>query len=258
MSKLCFLTNNLVDNAALSLSAGTVNAQFPLGNIKKTLTTQVFRSLGDTVKIVFDLGSTFPLDTIALTGDAVSGLLGFNTASLKGSGSLDFSSSTAYPIDLSHKYNFGFKQFTGISNRYWELTLTGTTYVQVSNIYLGQATRLSNNDISTTSFAWDETDRVDIQTNKYGQKFINEYNTIFSLSGDISLINADEYAIISEVAANHKRRKPLWFILDPEGAMSIEDSQFLFSGYFYFTKDFKWKTTTTGIYSTSLDIEEVI
>lgn len=258
MSKLCFLTNNLIDTATLTLETGTVNAQFPLKNIKHDFTTKTFRSIGSSVSIVIDLGSTLPVDTIAICGDALTEKLGFNTALLKGSGSTDFSFSTAYPLDVSHKYNISFKQLPEASHRYWQLTLSGTDFVEISNIFLGKAVKLLNNDINTTSFAWDIADKVSIQKNDYNQYFINEYNKVQSFGGTIGLVNAEEYALLREISINHGKRKPLWFLLDPEDAMPIEDSKFEFSGYYRFTNDFKWKALTVGLYNVSLDFEEVI
>lgn len=255
MSKLTFLSDNLIDNCSLSLATGTANAQFPLANIKKTYTTKVFRSIENTVSIIIDLQSTFPVDSIAMVGDNT---LGFNTATLKGSGSLDFSGSTVHTLDLSHQYNFGFKQFTSESHRYWLLTLTGSSYCEVSNIFLGSKTELPNNDIETTSFEWGDDPNVSIQENKYGQLFINEYNVQQILDGSIKLVNPTEYAILDTIFKRHGKTKPLWFILDPNGIGPIADSEFIFSGYFNFKSNFKWKTITTGYYSISMSLKEVI
>lgn len=257
MSKLTFLTNNLIGDANISLQTGSQNSQFPLDNIKIAFSSKVFRSTGSSCAILIDCLVPSPVDTFCVRGDVSEGALGFDTCVLKGSATTDFSSSTPITIDLSEEHNFGFKQFTEVSYRYWLIELTGSAFCELSNVYLGKKTEFLHNDINTQSFSFGDIDNVSIQKNKYGQKFINQYNFIQELSGNINLVTPSELAVLREIYLNHGRHIPIWFMLDPLGEMPVEDSEFLFSGFFYLEQDFQFKAVTVGLYTVNLVLTEV-
>lgn len=254
MSSITFLTDNYVDNAELSIITGVENSQFPLTNLQHDFTTKVFRSTTSNVEILVDLGQTSAVDTFAMVGSSVDGI-GLSTVKIYGSPTTDFSGSTEHIVDINIANNFGFKIFTEESHRYWKVTITGATYCELSNIYIGSKTGLPNNGISTKSFSYYNKDNSKISKNKYNHKFIDTYNTIKYLSGQIKLINAEEFDTLQYIYDNHMLRKPLFFLLDPNGDMPETNSEYLYSGYFYIQKEFTYKMVAPGLYNINLQLE---
>ena len=257
MSNLTFLSDNRVLEANLSMITGTENTQFPLSNIMNDFTTKVFRSNEDNVELLVDLQSTVAIDSFAIVGSSVNGL-GLGDISIYGSLSTDFTGATEIDIDINANHNFGFKLFTpDASYRYWKIVVnnTGGSYVEISNFYLGIKTEFANNGISTESFKYTDIDNSKTVKNKYGQRFIDQYNKIKSLSGTMKYVNATEFDELNNLYIQNRRSTPLWIIVDPEGCMA-NDSEWIFSGYVYFDADLKWSLVAPALYNVSLKFSE--
>lgn len=254
-----FLTNNLLEQANLSVTTGTINNQFPLNNLKHDHTSEFCRINGNTAKIVLDLGSISEVDIFCITGDAVENGLGFTGCELRGSATTDFSGSTAHTIILNQEYNFGFKSFTAESFRFWEITLTGDTYVDISNVFLGNKTILTNNGFSSKNFNYFFKDNSKISKNEYNQKFVDKKNKCKYIRGSINTLVTTEFDKLFDIYNNHSTTKPLWFLLDPEGNMPDTDSEWKFSGYMRFSQEFLYKMVIPGIYDISkVELEQNI
>jgi len=257
MSSLTFLSDNRVLEAELSMITGTVNAQFPLANIMNDFTTKVFRSNEDTIEILVDLKSTVAIDAFAIVGSSVNGL-GLGDISIYGSLSTDFSGATEVEIDINANHNFGFKLFTpGASYRYWKIVVnnTGGSYVEISNFYLGIKTEFAANGISTETFKYTDHDNSKTVKNRYGQRFIDQYNRIKSLEGQMKYVNATEFDELNNLYIQNRRSIPIWIIVDPDGVMA-NDSEWIFSGYFYFDADLQWQLVAPALYNVNLKFSE--
>jgi len=253
---LTFLPDNRIIGATLSMVLGTENAQFPLTNIEKDFTTKVFRSNETTIEILVDLQATATIDAFAIVGSSSTGL-GFTTISIQGSGSTDFSGSPVITIDMSAEHNFGFKLFTGVAFRFWKLSITRSSgsYIELSNIYLGSKSQLDQNGLSSASFSYINMSNAKISRNRFGQKFIDRYNNINEIAGDIEFCNSAEFDLIDAVYLQHGTTTPLWVIPDPDGTLA-SDGEFLFSGYYYFADNPEWTSVTTGLFNTSITLTE--
>ena len=256
MCNLAILTNNYVDSADLSIITGTPNAQFPLENIKEPFTTKVFRAGGNTIQVLVDLTQTRTIDTFAITGNALTGL-GFTTVSIAGSGSTDFTSATEIPITVNSEYNFGFNFFTAVDYRFWRITINTTTSGDISNIYLGERKELTENGISQSSLQYSVSDNSTVSNNRYGQSFINTYNRIKTISGEIQLCNNAEFELLEDIWTYHGRNRPVWFILDPNGT-SVTNGEYIFSMFCYIDDDFVWSNAGADLYNVSLSLRQVI
>ncbi len=257
MSKMTFLSNNYTDEADFSIISGGEEAQFPVENIQHPFTTKVFRSTSDVSEILIDLHITTSIDSFAVVGSTIDGI-GFTTATLYGSPTVDFTASTPIEIDLSAEHNFGFKLFDVAVFRFWKLELTNTAgFCEVSNIYIGKKTEISDNAISVDSFSYSQNDNSNISKNEYGQKFIDVRNTIMSLGGTVKYANSSEFETLNDIHVYHGKHTPIWFILDPDGTMS-NNSQYLFSGYFHFAKDFNWKSSGPRLFDITIELEEAV
>jgi hypothetical protein len=252
MSKITFCSDNKLVNADITIESGSEDAQFPLDNIKHTFTTKVFRSLTDEVTILIDLKTIAESDIICIKGSSVEGI-GFNSCTVESSATPIFSGASE-SLEISSIHNFAFKQLSPTSNRYWKLTFSGNEYVEVSNIFIGKKIQIIDNNLSI-GFSYARNTNNKVTKNSYGQKFIDTYNTVDTLSGEMKLVNNLEFDQLNAIHVQHGENTPLWFLLDPDDSMSITDSKFIYSGYFYM-KDLVWKSVAPSLYDVTISLEE--
>lgn len=258
MAGINFLSDNYVDNADLSITTGSENAQFPLNNILNESPSVKFRSVGNTVVVLIDMTTTRTVDALALVGDSV-GEFGVTDAEFKLSLTTDFSGSTAYDLDLNAENNIGYLLLSSAETaRYAQLTLTGNgSFSEVSNIFVGEKVNLPNMNISISSFKYYFTENSKINKNKYGQRFIDTRNKVKHLAGGMDFLNKTEQDEIDTIIVRHGNSQPIWVIVDEDGT-SMTDSEFKLSMYGYFTKLPQWSANGNFHYSTTIDIEEAI
>lgn len=258
-SKLTFLTDNKAVGATYSMLTGTENAQFPLTNVDKVFTTKVFRSneASAVIQVAFD--SSQSIDTFAIVGNNLTGL-GVDSVTVEGSPTTSFPGTNIETVNLSSDHNFGFKFLDNPGSfRYWKITLTGTSYCELSNIYLGARTVVANNNIDTGSFTYSLRENFKAKSNNYRQLFIDKYNSSNELSGDIKFANSVEFEQLNNVYAEVGNTTPIWFILDSEGNLSTDgSSKYLFSGYFYLSGKLQWKNAAPSLWDTKISLIEVV
>lgn len=253
MAGISFLSNNFVDSSVVSLTTGTENSQFPLDNIKNQATAVKFRSLENSIVVVFDLQQTRTIDTIAIHGDT-NDSLGLTTASVKTSLTTDFSGATAIPITLSAEHIMGYEYITEVSHRYVELTLTGTgVYAEVSNVFVGQRVELLQQNISIASFGYGFSDKSTKSSNKYGQQFIDARNKIKTLSGEIQYCIKSEQEELDDMFLRHGMSVPLWLIIDKDSS-GMNDGQYKLTSYGYFEKMPTWSASGGQTYNTKIKV----
>lgn len=258
---LTFGSNNLYVNSSTTLSmlVGQENSQFPLSNTKHPFTTKIFRSLEDTISILVDTKTSTTKNMFAVVGNAVSGSgIGFNSLTIYGSNTTDFTSSTPIVCTFSDIYNFGFVKFTDCSFRYWKVDVSSLgDYVELSNIFLGEEYGFDTNTLSIAGFEFLNQDNSKIVSNDFSQKFITKYNSVKKISGDINYINRTEFDLLNYLYNTHGISTPLWMIYDETDASAI-DGKYIFSGYYYFSKSPGFKAVGGQLWNSSLDFEEVI
>ena len=257
MSGINFLSENLVDDATLSITTGVENAQFPLENLKNESTTNKFRSVGNTVVIEVDLQQTRDIDTIAVVGDATA-TFQITAMSVKTSVTTDFSGSTLIPITISAENNIGYEFITEVAHRFVEITLTGTgTFAEISNVFIGKRINLIQNSLSIQSFTYRNEDDSSIQRSDFGQKFINIFPFKKRIAGTIQYCNKSEQETLDNMYLRHGRHSPLWMIVDP-GSAAMNDGQFKLAIYGYLEKMPGWNAVGGQLYNTSLEMEQAI
>lgn len=257
MSGIIFLSENLVDEASLSLTGGTENQQFPLQNIKNEATVVSFRSNGNSAVIEFDLTQTREIDTVALTGNAIDGLQ-ITTATYKTSVTTDFSGSPVNSITLDSENNIGLSFITEVNHRYVELTLTGNgTFTELSNIFIGKQINLPQNSLSIGTFTYRNDDRSRIQSNRTGQKFIDVLNSQKKINGRIEFCTKSEQETLDDMFIRHGRNKPLWMIVDRDSE-AMNDGSGKLSIYAYLEQAPTWSADGGQLYSASIRTIQVI
>jgi hypothetical protein len=256
MACLKFLSENFADTAQLTLTTGTVNAQFPLSNLQNDSPSKKFRGVGSTVVIEIDLLQTRDLDTIAFMASPTEEL-NIISASVKTSVTNDFSLSVAYPMDLSSSENMGIVTIPEVSNRYVELTLTSSVYSELGKLFIGKAFTLEQNGLSIDSFSYKREDQSTITRNRYGQAFIDQLNKVKFLGGSIEFANKEEQEDLDDMFIRHGESLPLWLIIDEDNE-AMNDGQFKLSIYGYLTASPVWSASGGRHYNTTIEIRQAI
>ena len=258
MSAIVFLSDNLIETAtSISLTTGTENAQFPLTNLEIDATVKKFRSQENSIVIEIDLGSTRPIDSVAVTGDATESFE-ITSMSIKTSLTTDFTGSTAIPVTLSSEFNIGYEFFTEVSHRFVEITLTGSgSFVEFSNLFIGKKIELTQQNLSLGSFRYQREDRTSIRQNKYGQKFIDRRNIVKTISGSIEFANQTEQETLDDMFLDRGESRPLWMIVDQNGA-AMNDGEFKLAMYGYLERYPAWTANGGQLYSASIQVRQVV
>ena len=244
MAGLNILSDNLVNDATISITTGSANAQFPTSNIKNESPSFKFRSVGNSVTLEFDLLAVTQIDTIALVGDPT-GTFGVTSVVAKTSVTNDFSLSTPITIDLSSEHNMGFKFITEVTHRFVQLELTGTgSFSEVSNVFIGKRINLTENNLSLDSF-------------RYGQHFINKRNLVKFIRGTIQFANLTEQETLDDLYIRHSRHEPLWLITDEDSA-GINEGKFKLSIYGYMDRSPRWEPAGGQNYNSSIRMIQAI
>jgi len=257
MSGINFLSENLVDGAALTLTTGTEDAQFPLSNLQNDSPSIKFRSTGNTCVIEFDLGQTRDIDTVAIAGDPTE-TLGITAASIKTSVTSDFTLSTPIPITLSSEYGIGIEYITEVNHRYVELTLTGSgSFCELGNLFIGKRLNLPLNSFSVSSFRYRNDDNSKVAFNDFRQRFIDSYPYVKRLVGTIEFCTKTEQEDLDTMFLRHGKQKPLWVIVDRDGA-AMTDGEWKLTMYGYMEKMPTWRAVGGQLYNTSIELDQAI
>lgn len=253
---ITFLSENLADQAVLSLTTGTENAQFPLENIKNHANAVKFRSLENSVVIVFDLQQTRDIDTIALHGDT-NATLGLTAASVRTSLTTDFSASTPQNIPLSAPNLIGYLYLAAeVSHRYVELTLTGTgSYVELSTIFIGKRLEIEQNNLSIDSFRYGTRDNSITSNNKYDQLFVDKRNSTKFLAGTLQYCTKSEQELVDNLFIRHQRSLPLWMIIDKDG-VGMNDGEYKLTIYGYLQDIPVWSASGGNHYNCNIRVNQ--
>lgn len=253
MSGINFLSRNLFDNSEVTVDTGTVNAQFPVSNLFIDSPAKKTRFIDTTVVLVIDLKESTEVDSVAVHGDTNDNL-GITGATYRYSINTDFSSSPVNTVTLNAENRLGFSLLeTPVVCRYIELTLTGGSLVELSNLFIGKRVYMQYQNITKTTFKFDYIDKSNIDTNDYGQVFVDKRNMIKGLSGSIDHALPDEFNQIDEILRRHGKSSPLWIIVDQENG-SITEALYRLSIYGYLTKSPQWKKESGLLWNTPISL----
>ncbi len=256
MSNARFAYRNNVTNDAtdIQISSGGENPFYPLTNLKDPQACKTFRSTDATSVIVFDFGYVANVTCVLALGHSVLGLE-FLTCTVEANshdswGAPAFSTSLT---DIDTEENFASVFFTAKSYRYWRLTFTGSSYVELGKIFIGDYLELTSNNVAI-GFEHGKRDLSTTQKGRYGQRFIDTITDVKGFKGTIGLMTVAEQVSVAEVFNYCGISNPLWFIPDPgEAVISNKDA---LSGYYYFVERPSFTNDFFGLYSTSFQLEE--
>lgn len=254
------LYNNYVESS--TIVASSEDASYPASNIQVTATTKEWRteSAITSANVVFDLGSAQSVDYLFLVGNALDSGLNFTSITLQanssdswGAPAYDSGAITSFPENLLYLTT------GGETYRYWRLVIedtSGASFTGFSNLFLGSAITLPNNNIDR-SWSLRQEARADIQSGLYGQRFITKYNKQKSFNNLIfNLLTKDELDILELLFADRGVSKPVWFMLD--SAQELINTREKLAGYFWIDTRPVINHTSFGLYSISFSLTQVI
>ena len=249
-----FLSNNLVTNS--NITASTENAQFPVTNINDPRRTKTYRSTSNSDNIVIDLGGADAVDTFAIVDNFKTGFT-VSTITLEANGT-DVWTSPAFTttVTLDDTFGVAIKQFTEVNYRFWRIVLTGTLgYCEISNIFLGKATKLTTNGLSY-NWNYSNMDLSKKSTNRDGQEFFDVVTPRKELTNlQFQVFDKDEIDTVLGVYDSNLTYNP-FFIYLPLETESLFNNDDRFNGMYRFSSAPQMTNTTSGYYNITLNLRE--
>lgn len=249
-----FLANNLVETA--TLTASTTNAQYPVANIQDDFRTKAWRSTSNSDNIVFDMGSTEPVDYLAIVDNWKNGF-GVSTITVEANAT-DSWGAPAFSTTLTFDSTFGIglKSITEQNYRYWRFVLTSTLgYCELANIFIGKAVDISTNGIDY-NWGYVNKDLKKVSNTRYGQEFIDDIGQRKELTGlSMKVLNTTELDQFFEVFDNRRTVKPMFIDFSDDGNI-ISNNSNRFSGFYKFTSEPRLVNRTSGFWNTTFSLRE--
>jgi len=256
MSNVKFLSFNLATQETTIATPSSENALYSISNLRDHRTTKKFRSQTASVNIVFDFITTENINSFAIKGDKFTGF-GFNGSITLELNATDEWSSPAFTTTITPntQHNIGYKSFSDQAYRFARLVITGTSYVELSNIFIGEHTQLSQNNID---FGWSylNKDQSSITTTKDGQQFSTTRPHRKEIKANFKLLNKSEFNVISDLSDFHGKTEPVWFIVDE--SETIVDTKERFINQFFFSSSLGFKNSSFQLFDTAFRLRETI
>lgn len=251
-----FWNYNLVTQDQTVITGTNENALFPLTNLKDPRTTKVFRSTTASTILTFDFITTEEVDSVLLVPHALSGwgftstiLVQANATNTWGAPAF---STTIQTTDIDQEHNLAIKEFTSQSYRFWRLTFTGVSYVEVSKVFIGKLNDVGNRSVS---FGWSFVDNdLSISVaNRYAQKFTDIITSQKRIQFSINLLTATHLDLLFEVFDYNKTYIPFFFqVCD----CAILNNMKRPAGYFTFDQVPEVSNNHYALYDTTCVISE--
>ena len=247
---------NLVDQDTTVLTASDENAFYPVENIQDPRSTKVFRSSSASASVVFDFITTEDIDLICVRPNIRTGFGFTGSLTIEANPTDSWGGGAAYSTTLTPNsdYNFGFLNLAATeSYRFWRITGTGTSYLELSNIFFGQKFQAGKN----FSFNWtfNNTDNSKLTKNKWGDVFIDDYGSLKNINGEVKLLTSTEREAINEHFNYTGKTKPFVVIMDNLELFSTDAEEF--AGFFRFKARPGFNNLAFGYFNTKLQLIEV-
>jgi len=216
-----FFKDNFVEGA--NLSASTENAQFPLVNLQDDRRSKVYRSTGSSATVVFDLQTTEDIDSIILAPNKIDGFNLLSPITIEANAT-DSWGSPAYSTTLSSiddVHGIAYKLLSAPeSYRFWRLSLSGTSYVELAYVYIGKVTELDNNRSISFGWGYQEDDLKNESENVYGQKFVDEIIQRKKIQFKLNALDKDNMDKIFKVYDERRTTKPFCLFIGDDNMIN--------------------------------------
>lgn len=244
---------NLVDQDETELSATNENSFFPLSNLKDPRSTKVFRSTGATDSVIFDFKTTEPVDFLCVRPDLQDGFAFTGDLTIEANITNEWTSpSYSTTLSVNTEYNLGIKILDTVeSYRFWRVTGTGSSYFELSNIFIGQGFQAGKN--ASLNWNYTEKDLNKSFSNKFGQSFFDEYGTQKMIDYNIKVLTTPEMEELKSNMDYVGETKPVYIVMDNEEKFATDSESI--AGMFYL-KSPKYSNVAFDYWNTSVVLRE--
>jgi hypothetical protein len=243
--------SNLINQS--TITASTVNALFPISNLKDYRRSKVYRSTTNADTVVIDFNETSEVDSFFIVSDKRAGF-GISTITLEFNATNSWGAPAATEtVTFSDIYGVGFKEFAVThSYRFCRLVLTSTLgYCELSYIYLGKKMQIDRG----ISFGWTykDDDLSQKKANRYGQLFSDIIMRQKTISGALRLLDKDKLEKFFAIYDLCGETKPFFIRL---GCDLMIDDYRRFSGMVFFSDVPTITNTNFNKYNLTLTMRE--
>ncbi len=239
LARVRFLTNNLVVQNDIDITANSENALFPLSNLTDDRTTKEFRTQTGTTtaNIVFDFKTTEPVTDVCIVENSTQGFSIDGTVTIEGNFVNNWTSppfTTTLTPNATH--GLGHVSFAEQNYRFWRITATNTTdFVGISNIFIGK--NLVNDPFERNinyDWTYEHRSTSEFNQNRYKQRFFDVIGKQKILKCEFTNLITEDMASVQDAFDAHDIFEPIWFIIDPNE--DFTDAKERVAGYFYLNK----------------------
>lgn len=262
MSKLKLFPFNLVVQDTTVIVADSVNAQFPVDNIKDPRTTKVSRSVTGTLSnaYVFDNITAEDIDAVMVVPHILDGFVGISGDITVKANIIDGDWGAAplsTTITPSDEFGFGFVAFSSSETyRFWQLTFSNTSdFTELSKVCIATDAFAAFAD-NNIDFGWTKQtrDASKFRRNRYRQRFVDKILNQDFYKFNFNLLNKDELDAVVDALDEVGEHTPFWMIVDSDATI-VNDAE-RFAGTFYLTSKPVVTNTAFGLYNLSISAEE--
>ncbi len=210
--------------------------------------------------VVFDLQSSEEIDTVALVFDPRSGIKLSDSAivTLQANASDSWVAplySQVLSIDNEDSL-FTLFLATPLEYRFWRIKIVDpqnyNLYVELGTVMLGKSRDIGR--CPDNGFELKYIEQSKIESNAYGNKFVDIYPQKKSLSINFNIFDYDVKKQLEESFALVGNREPIFVMIDPTEALFDKDDMAIYGKY---DKDVSFKHIIRNYFSSALNIEEV-
>lgn len=255
-SKVKYGFFNLIDQETTDIIASSENAFFPASNIADARSTKVYRSATGTLtaNVVFDFKTTEEVDFLAVRPNLETGFGFIGDLTIEANFVNEWSSppySTTLSVNSEH--GLGSKLLdSDESYRFWRVSGTGSSYFEISGMYIGKAFVPGKN--VSMQWSYQNVDLSKRSENVEGQVFIDKYGSRKEIQQSIKLLTKEEMALIDASLNYIGENKPFWMVMDDLELFSMDKERF--AGVFYLSNTPRFTNIAFGLYNTSLTMRE--
>ena len=255
MSSVRFYYNNLVSLDTTVITPSTEEAFFPASHLKLDQTTKTFRTTAASGNVVFDFVTTEPANALLIKGRHDLGF-GFDGGSVTFEANpTDVWTSPAFTqvVSVNELFNLGVVNLSSSqSYRFWRVSGSGATFLELANIYIGQS-YIPQRNVSV-NFNYKNDDLSKYRENNYGQRYVDVRTQRKNIRLKINLLDQDGLDDFLAFTNNVGKKKPFWMVMDDTEFFSNDKERF--AGMFYFKSVPTMNHAIKGLYGTNMDIVE--
>jgi hypothetical protein len=229
---------NYATEAATTVSASNINANFPVSNIQNPFRSKRVRTADGTttLAIVFDLQTAEAIDSVVFLWPKEDGIQLSGSAVIKIQANATntwTSPSVDQTLTISDDYVMASHYFTSDqSYRYWRAYISdpgnGNDYVELGIVWLGKSMSLPN---AQNGFSYDLQDRSKVTTNDFGHSYVDEFPLQASLEFTYQFLDYADVQTLENAFRQNGTKDPVLVVIDAEEAVFDKDHMVVYGRF---------------------------